>query len=285
MPQTIAKPVEKGWSAETQLERMLAYNVFDKNDEKIGHVSGLWTEAQDQIAFVGVKTSWLSGRTHVIPAQGMQVNHQRETIRVPYAAEIVKDAPTYDPGEELDYTKEQEVYAYYSRFGLQRRPAQGAAAAAQAQGKQERQDVRIPLTQEQVKVGKREVEAGGIRLKKIVRTETVNQPVELRREEAVIERVPAQGARPGEKAFQFEDVYIPLRQEEAVVGKEAVVREELRVRKSAQTDKQEVSEQVRKEDVEIEKTGDASRVHTEEGAAANRLREYEEKPRSQRQKQ
>ena len=41
------------------------------------------------------------------------------------------------------------------------------------------------------KVGKREVEYGGVRLRKVVKTEVVNQPVELTREEIVIERVPA----------------------------------------------------------------------------------------------
>ena len=46
----------------------------------------------------------------------------------------------------------------------------------------------VPLYQEQINVGKREEEAGSVRLKKIVRTETVNVPVELRHEEVVIDR-------------------------------------------------------------------------------------------------
>jgi hypothetical protein len=50
-------------------------------------------------------------------------------------------------------------------------------------------------------------------------------------------------------------VYIPLRREEAVVQKESRVREEVRVSKKAQTEHQTVSEQVRKEDVEIQRSG------------------------------
>ena len=77
---------------------------------------------------------------------------------------------------------------------------------------------------------------------------------------------------------------MPLRREEPVIQKDAQVREQVRVHKTASTDRQQVSEQVCKEDVEIEESGDASRLHTEGAKAANRLREQEEKPRSQRQK-
>jgi uncharacterized protein (TIGR02271 family) len=211
----------------------------------------------------------------------MEVNHGRELIRAPYPTDVIKNAPSFDPGEELTEAQRQEIFNYYRGYGL--RTDRGAAGAAQERRAQGREEATIALAEEQVKVGKREVEAGGVRLRKIVRTETVNQPVELRREEIQVERVPGQGRAASDKGFRGEeDIYIPLRQEEAVVGKEAVVREEVRVRKTAQTDRQQVAEQVRKEDVEIEETGEASRMDTKEGRAANRLREQEEKPRSQR---
>ena len=284
MPQTIAKPVEKGWNAESQLERMLAYNVEDTQGNRIGHVSGLWVDANNDIEFVGVRTTWLVGRTHIFPAQGMQVNHARELIKAPYPEDVVKNAPSFDPGAELVASEQQEIFNYYKGFGLQRGTAQTQATRGQQQQQagRGRDEANIDLTEEQLKVGKRQVEAGGVRLRKIVRTETVNQPVELKREEIVIERVPGQGRAAGDKKFEHEDIYIPLRREEAVVQKEAVVREQVRVQKTAHTDRQQVSEQVRKEDVEIEESGDASRLHTEGGKAANRLREQEEKPRSQR---
>jgi uncharacterized protein (TIGR02271 family) len=283
MPTNIAQPVHKGLTADTESERMLAYNVLDKNNTDIGHVSGLWTEPHGPIAFVGVKTTWLVGKTHVIPAQGMEVNHQRETIRVPYSAEVVKNAPTSDPGEELEFTR--EVYSYYTQHGMQQRPAQGQAQAQGQRAGQTGESVRMPLMEEQLKIGKREVESGGVRLRKVVHTEPVREGVELRREEAVIERVPAgQGARPSDKAFKEEDIYVPLRREEAVVQKEANVREEVRLRKTSQTEGQQISDQVRKEDVEIEESGEASRMHGPAGTPANRIREQQDKPRSQRQK-
>ena len=285
MPQTIAKPVEKGWNAENHLERMLAYNVEDSQGNRIGHVSGLWVDANNEIEFVGVKTTWLVGRTHIFPAERMEVNHAREIIRAPYPEDAIKNAPSFDPGVELTQAEQGEVFNYYQRFGLQR-PRERATATTgreQQQRGEAREETTIPLVEEHVKVGKRQVEAGGVRLRKVVRTETVNQPVELKREEMVIERVPGQGAATGGKQFQHEDIFIPLRREEAVVQKEAAVREQVRVRKTAETERQNVSEQVRKEEVEIEESGDASRIHGQAGKAANRLREHEQQPRSKRQ--
>ena len=89
--------------------------------------------------------------------------------------------------------------------------------------------------------------------------ETVNQPVELKSEEIVVERVP--GTQAGSKSkpecgeFEEKDIYIPLRREEAVVQKESRVREEVRVSKKAEGERQNISEQVRKEDVEIQRSG------------------------------
>jgi uncharacterized protein (TIGR02271 family) len=116
----------------------------------------------------------------------------------------------------------------------------------------------VKLSEEELKVGKREVVAGGVRLRKIIRTETVNQPVTLQREEVVIERVPAsETGGAAERAFEAGEMYVPLRREEPVVEKQARVREEVHVRKDARTEQQTVSGQVRREDVEIEREGEA----------------------------
>src|SRR5258705_9665188 len=117
MPQTIAKPVDRGLTADFQLERMLAYNVDDSQGNRIGHVSGLWVDSQNQVEFVGVKTTWLVGRTHVFPEQGMQVNHAREIIRAPYTTEVIKNAPPFDPAAELTPAQHRQVFNYYTDSG------------------------------------------------------------------------------------------------------------------------------------------------------------------------
>ena len=110
----------------------------------------------------------------------------------------------------------------------------------------------MQLTEEELKIGKRQVESGAVRLRKVVRTETVNQPVELKREDVVIERVPANEARGSSgEAFRQEVKVIPLHREEPVVEKESRVREEVRATKRTETERRNISETVRKEDVEV----------------------------------
>ena len=233
-----------------------------------------------------MKTGWIFGRTHVVPAQDAHVSRTSNRIRLPYSVQKVKDAPAYDADEAISEEREREIYRYYGVTGSSR---QGADTTAQlrrpAAERHGQESATIDLAEERLKVGKREVEAGGVRLRKIVRTETVNQPVELKREEVVVERVPGSGSAPGSgRQFEGQDIFIPLRREEPVVQKEAAVREQVRVRKTAQTEQQKVSEQVRREDVEVEGTGEASgRIHGAESKPADRMRERQEIPRSKRQ--
>ena len=119
---------------------------------------------------------------------------------------------------------------------------------------------RIQLSEEQVNIHKREVESGAVRLRKVVKTETVNQPVELKREEIVVERTSVNdpNAIPAD-AFQEGEVTVPLKREEAVVEKTAHVTGEVKVRKTAETDTQNVQETVRKEDLKVENEGQAQR--------------------------
>jgi uncharacterized protein (TIGR02271 family) len=213
----------------------------------------------------------LLGKTHVVPAYGATINHPQRHLRIAYTQDDVKNAPSYDPDAELDYTHEQEVLSYYRSKGPhlpearehwqeregftdQERLERERLARERSQRRPagETQEARIPLHEEELTVGKREVEAGGIRLRKIIRTETVQQPVEIRREDVVVERVPATERQPAGTAFEGEDIYIPLRREEPIVSKETHVREEVRARKTAETERQTVAGQVRKEDVQVE---------------------------------
>ena len=227
---------------QTDLSKFIGHRVVDRNGSDVGTLECLWSDHNGEPAFLGVKTGWFIGRTHVVPAQRAEVNTTGRTIRLPYDETKIKEAPSYDADAQLDERTEREVSTYYN---IPWRAAE--QPMAQGQRQETRQEGRgqeaasVQLSQEEIKVGKRQVEYGGVRLRKIIRTETVNQPVELTREEIVIERVPAgQGTQSG-KAFNQEEVYIPLRREEAVVQKESRVTEEVRARKRTEKEKQNVS--------------------------------------------
>jgi uncharacterized protein (TIGR02271 family) len=119
--------------------------------------------------------------------------------------------------------------------------------------------IEVPLSQEEVKVGKRTVAAGEVRVRKTVSTEQVNVPVELKREDAVIERIPAhEVGSSGKEAFQEERIEVPLSREVPVVEKETRVTGGVRVRKTEGVEQETIQESVRREDVDIDESGKAS---------------------------
>jgi uncharacterized protein (TIGR02271 family) len=257
---TSTEPRTSQGFSEVNMERVAGYDVYDRNNEHIGSTTAIWMDPQEQPAFIGVKTTWLFGKTHVVPAYGAEVNHREERVRLAYAGDIVKDAPSYDPDSELDQAKQRKVFAYYRDKGTFL--PEGMESRGEEAGRRETEPTRaetgtetvIPLSEEEIRVGKRQVETGGVRLRKIVRSEVVQRPVELQHEEVVIERTPGgQASKPGEQVFEGQDIYIPLRREEPVIEKEARVREEIRARKTTGTEQRTVSGEVRKEDVEVEK--------------------------------
>jgi len=254
--------------------QLLGYDVLDASGAKIGRVDNVWVDdATQQLEFLGVQTSWLGvGKDHLIPAATAPVDTGQHTIQVPYPADQVKDAPSYAADAQLSAADEDSVYTYY---GINRSTAPsptGLAGATGATGPATTSgtgyartdstggDVRVPLTEEQLQVGTRQGEAGRAHLRKIVRTEQVSAPVELRREEVHVERVPVSGAAVSgelpDDAFQEKDIEVTVMQEEPVVSKQARVTGEVHVGKTPATETRTVESEVRKEDVVVDRDDD-----------------------------
>lgn len=235
----------------SEIGRFIDYTVVDRSGEKVGTVDAVWEDETGQPYYVAVRSGWLGlGKAHVVPAERAEVSERDRKIRLPYEAEQMKNAPAFDCAADMDDSSHRSIREY---FGLKR----GGTAPQPARNDRDMKDeTTIKLKAEEVNVGKREIEYGGIRLRKVIRTETVNQPVELKREEIVIERAPVNRETRADANFDEKEVYIPLRREEPVVEKRAVTKEEVRVGKRTDIDRREVSETFRTEDVEIEKEGE-----------------------------
>lgn len=123
------------------------------------------------------------------------------------------------------------------------------------------QDVRIPVAEEQLEVGKRQRQAGQVRVTKQVREEEKQVTVPVTREEVHVERVPSgRAASDGDARFAQESVSVPVMEEEVVVQKRPVVREEVRIRKESRQEQRPVSASVRREEAEIEEDRDDERL-------------------------
>ncbi len=128
----------------------------------------------------------------------------------------------------------------------------GGATAGQA-SQQTAGEVRIPVGEERLNVEKRETELGALQVRKTVTQEEQTVPVELRREEVRVEErdISDRPVNPNE-AFREETLEIPLRGEEAVVQKEAVVTGEVVIGKEQTVEQQQVTETVRRQQVELD---------------------------------
>jgi len=113
----------------------------------------------------------------------------------------------------------------------------------------------VPVVEEQLDVGKREVQRGGVR----IFTQTTERPVEesvtLREEHARVERRPVdRPATEAELGSAFQEKSVELREtaEEPVVAKTAHVVEEVDVGKEVSTRTETVRDTVRRRDVDVE---------------------------------
>ncbi|MDB6109291.1 MAG: hypothetical protein JWR69_1041, partial [Pedosphaera sp.] len=64
----------------TGFSRYIDFDVVDKNDKKIGTLHSLWVDRNGQPAFLGVKTGWIFGKNHVVPADAAEVNQSARRI-------------------------------------------------------------------------------------------------------------------------------------------------------------------------------------------------------------
>jgi uncharacterized protein (TIGR02271 family) len=115
-------------------------------------------------------------------------------------------------------------------------------------------DVSIPVIEEELQIGKRTVESGGVNVKTSVTERPVEESVTLREEKVTVNRRPVDRAvtdadRSNIKEGDFD---VTTRSEEAVVGKQSRVVEEVVVGKEMTERTETVRDTVRQTDVEVE---------------------------------
>jgi len=128
------------------------------------------------------------------------------------------------------------------------------------------QDYRIQLRGEVLRTFRERVQKGEVRLRKEVVTENQTVQVPVSREELVIERTAPTGhssANVGEIGTD-QEIRVPLSEERARVEKQPVVNEEVRVGKRAVQNTENVSQDVRHEELRVDKEGDVE-VDTQTG--------------------
>jgi uncharacterized protein (TIGR02271 family) len=112
----------------------------------------------------------------------------------------------------------------------------------------------IPVIEEQLQVGKREVEGGGARIRSRIVEKPVEEHLRLRQERVIVNRRPVNREVTNADANNFQEgsFEITERGEEAVVSKQARVVEEVSIGKQVEERDQVVSDTVRRTEVDVE---------------------------------
>ena len=236
--------------------------VVDADGNKVGKVEEIYLdEVSGQPEWALVNTGLFGTKSHFVPLSGAAP--AGEDVRVSFDADKVKSAPSIDPDGELSPAEEQELYSYYGvdygDYGTEVAAEETGTVGHDTSGPTT--DDAMTRSEEEVAVGTRTREAGRVRLRKYVVTEHVQQTVPVQREEVRLEREPitegnVDAAMDG-PAISEEEHEVVLHEEEPVVEKRVVPKERVRLDKDVHTDEAQVSEEVRKEQIEAE--GDLDR--------------------------
>ena len=133
-------------------------------------------------------------------------------------------------------------------------------------------DVRIPIVQEEIQVGTRQVERGGVRVYSHVTEQPVEREVHLRDERVMVERHPVD--RPATErdlaAFQEGTIELTETHEEAIVSKQVRVVEEVVIEKDVREHTETVHDTVRRTEVDVEPLGREAPPHARDFVAYER---------------
>ncbi|MBM9468036.1 DUF2382 domain-containing protein [Nakamurella leprariae] len=240
--------------------------VVGQDGERLGKVSEVYLDDQTGVpSWVTVKTGWFGAKESFVPLDRAQVDG--DDIRVPYDKETVRSAPHFEAGEPLSPDNEEQLYSYYGLGtagtttdtsveapGTTTRTADADRDLAVA-GTADRTggDDVLTRSEEHLNVGTQRVETGRARLRKYVVTENQTVTVPVQREEVRVEREPigpeaaTGGAEIGEATAE-----VTLSEERVVVHKETVPVEQVRLTTDTVTEQQQVTEAVRKEEIEVD---------------------------------
>jgi uncharacterized protein (TIGR02271 family) len=270
-------------------ERFAGYEVYDPNGEKIGKVDDLFVDESDQPEYIGVKMGFLGMSSTLIPWETVSsTDDDARRVDVSVDKATAKEGPAFDDDREITPEFEQQVYSYY---GLSRSSGSEGSGSygsyysddtdagtvgpgmsmgdtetgefrehdatdegvSQSHGDdlEDEDELRVQRTEEELRAGTREREAGQFNVRKRVRTDREQVEVPTRREEVTVERVPVD-SETTDAQIGDDEVRVPVTEEEIVVEKRPVAKEEIRIRKDVVEDTEVVEEDVRREEVDVE---------------------------------
>ncbi len=223
-----------------QLRDLEGRAVLGLDGARLGVITALYADAVDgDPTFATVSTGDAEAFVPLAEAELRDGD-----VVVPYDAVLVRAAPAVRADEQLSVDEEDRIYDHY---GLTEVVPKGGPAAAGTDGAMTR-------SEERLQVSTQRVETGRARLRKQVVTELETVQVPVRKERLVLETEPVDGGSgpvPGGPAAG-EVVEVVLHEERPVIRTETVPVERVRLATEQVVEEVEVTEQVRKERIEVD---------------------------------
>jgi len=253
-----------------QIEQVIGQSVYGSDGDKLGKVGQVYLDDETgKPEWATVQTGLFGTKESFVPLAQAELTDNG--LAVPYTKDHVKDAPNVEVEQgHLSQDEEAHLYRHYgldyskaqSDSGLPPKGGTDRGQHSQPQGHDASgptSDEAMTRSEEQLQVGTEQVETGRARLRKHVVTEEQAVTVPVTREEVRVEREPITDAnrdqaQPGPDISEEENEIV-LTEERPVVRKETVPVERVKLAKESVTEDHQVSEQVRKEQIETE--GDA----------------------------
>ena len=235
-----------------QLQDSIGAPVYASDGDKIGAVDEIFFDNDTgKPEWLGIGKGVLSSKRVLVPLAGASARD--DAYYVPYSKELVEASPDI-AGDEISQETEAELYAHYGMQYSESRSDSGLPEGGVDVGRSTGDA--MTRSEEELRVGKTQREAGRARLRKYVTTENVSETVPVQREQVRVEREPVTDANIDQAtsgpAISEDEHEVTLTKEEAVAEKRVVPKERVRLAKETVTEEQQVSDELRKEQIEQE---------------------------------
>jgi uncharacterized protein (TIGR02271 family) len=235
--------------------------MVDHDGDRVGSIDAIYVDDQSgEPEWALVNTGLFGTKSTFVPLA--QATSSGDNVQVPYEKQLIKDAPRVDPDGHLSEAEEQQLWRHY---GLEYGTSGYDTAGRDTYDRdaERTSDDAMTRSEEELRVGTEARERGRARLRKYVTTEEQQVTVPVQREEVRVEREPItdanlEAATSGPDISEAEHEVV-LREEEPVVEKRAVPKERVRLDKETVTDERQVSEEVRKEQIDVDDQGERRR--------------------------
>jgi uncharacterized protein (TIGR02271 family) len=230
-------------------------DLFGSDGEKLGKIEEIYLDNESgEPEWALVTTGMFGTKQSFVPLRDASASD--DGVTVPFDKATVKDSPKVDPDGQLSESEEADLYRHYGR-----EYSAGDSSADETGGpgrdvSGRNTDDAMTRSEEELRVGTAERESGRVRLRKYVVEDEVTKTVPVRREEVRVEREPITDANRDDATsgpeISSEEHEVVLREEEVVTEKRAVPKERVRLDKDVQTEERQVSETLRKEQIDVD---------------------------------